>query len=66
VATAILFNMGRMWSDDDSEDEVDGDEHDERYQEPAGAGFVVEDSHPSSVRIRGQAERQRLLENMRS
>ena len=70
VATAILFNMGRMWSDDDpeddQEDEVDGDEPNERDQEPAGGGFVVEDSHPSSVRIRGQAERQRLLENMRS
>jgi hypothetical protein len=68
VATAILFNMGRMWSDEDPEDEeeVDGDDPDERDKEPAGAGFVVEDSHPSSVRIRGQAERQRLLENMRS
>ena len=66
VATAILFNMGRMWSDEDPEDDVVGDDPDESDQEPAGAGFVVEDSHPSSVRIRGQAERQRLLENMRS
>ena len=58
--------MGRMWSDEDPEDDVVGDDPDESDQEPAGAGFVVEDSHPSSVRIRGQAERQRLLENMRS
>ena len=65
VATAILFNLGRMWSDDDPED-VNGGEEDDIDEEPARAGFVVEDSHPSSVRIRGQAERQRLLENMKS
>lgn len=65
VATAILFNIGRMWSDDDPEDDVNVG-LDDIEEESGGAGFIVEDSHPSTVRIRGQAERQRLLDNMRS
>lgn len=65
VATAILFNIGRMWSDDDPEDDMNVG-LDDIEEESGGAGFIVEDSHPSTVRIRGQAERQRLLDNMRS
>ena len=64
VATAILFNMGRIWGDGEPDDE-DGEGGDHADHEAVEeCNFVVEEGHPSSVRIRGQAERQRLLDNM--
>lgn len=64
VATAILFNMWRIWGDGEPDDE-DGEGGDHADHEAVEeCNFVVEEGHPSSVRIRGQAERQRLLDNM--
>ena len=62
MATAILFNLGRMWSDDEPEDE-DGEGGD-RDEEPSEDNFIVEDENPNLVRERGQAERLRLFETM--
>ena len=63
IATAILFNISRMWRDDgpddddsDSDEEHDGDER----QEPVR----VEEHDLASVRVRGQVERERLKDNM--
>ena len=63
VATAILFNLGRMF-DDEPPDDDDPDNDDE----PPGLErnqVLVQDEDVVSVRIRGQAERDRLCENMR-
>jgi hypothetical protein len=57
VATAVLFNIGRMLNDEAPEDEGEGDEIDE--------GVQVIDDDAGSVRLRGQAERDRLCNNMR-
>ena len=57
VATAVLFNIGRMLNDEAPEDEGEGDEIDE--------GVQVIDDDAGSVRLRGQAERDRLCNNIR-
>ena len=60
-ATAILFNLGRMWSDDDDdlESDDDSDQHD------GDEDFVVVDNDRNTSRIRGNVERERLLAVMR-
>lgn len=59
-ATAILFNLGRMWAEEDLEEEEneDADGNDDDNQE-----FTVQDQ-TSNARARGQVERQILLDNM--
>ena len=57
IATAILFNISRMWRDDGLDDDDDDREHDnDERQEPVR----VEDNDLASVRVRGQVERERL------
>ena len=63
LATAILFNIGRLWGDlwdEDSDDEdADGVADDE-----GEADVVVQENDEASVRIRGQLERDRLKDAM--
>ena len=55
IATAILFNISRMWRDDGLDDDDDDREHDDdERQEPVR----VEDNNLASVRVRGQVERE--------
>ena len=65
IATAILFNISRMWRDDGLDDDdddsySDGEHDDDERQEPVR----VEDNDLASVRVRGQVERERLKDNM--
>jgi hypothetical protein len=60
VATAVLFNIGRMLNDEAPEDDpVEGDE----VLDEEGRHLIEDDA--GSVRLRGQAERDRLCNNMR-
>ena len=67
MATAILFNLGRMWGDDGpDEDESDSEDEDGCDNEIAGSEtFTVVEGDAGSVRIRGQVERERILNNMK-
>ena len=61
IATAILFDISRIWRDDGLDDDDDDREHDDdERQEPVR----VEDNDLASVRVRGQVERERLKDNM--
>ena len=65
IATAILFNISRMWrddglDDDDSDSDEEHDDDDDERQDPVR----VEDNDLASVRVRGQVERERLKDNM--
>lgn len=62
-ATAILFNLGRMWSDDDDDDDLESD--DDSDQDDGDEDFVVVDNDRNTSRIRGNVERERLLAVMR-
>ena len=66
IATALLFNISRMWRDDgpddedsDSDDEENGGDGDARQE-----SVHVEDNDLAAVRIRGQVERERLKDRM--
>ena len=63
VATAILFNLGRMFDDEPPDD--DDPENDDEQPGIEQDQILVQDEDVVSVRIRGQAERDRLCENMR-
>lgn len=65
VATAVLFNMGRLWGDDAPDDDLEDEDEDDR---PEGERdhVVVQDGDPGTMRLRGQAERDRLKDNMRN
>ena len=60
MATAVLFNIGRMLSDEAPEDDpLEGDE----VLDEEGRHLIEDDA--GSVKLRGQAERDRLCNNMR-
>ena len=64
LATAILFNFGRMLDDEDEEElgiEGDGDEDEEDGQEEE---LLVIDQDRAMQRLRGQVERDRLCNAM--
>ena len=66
IATAILFNIARAWGDagpdeDESDDEDDGGGTENVRPEPV----IVTEGDPGSVRIRGQVERERVMNNMK-
>ena len=63
VATAVLFNIGRLWGEEEDDDEErDGDD------EPDGEmdQVVVLEGDPGTVRVRGQVERDRLKDAMQN
>ena len=62
VATAILFNLGRMVNDELPDDAMleDDEELDVVVDQ-----VLVQDEDVGSIRIRGQAERDRLCDNMK-
>ena len=62
VATAVLFNIGQMLNDEAPDDE---DDDDNQVVDEGSQVFVMEGGDPVSVRLRGQAERDRLCDNMR-
>lgn len=61
-ATAILFNLGRMWSDDD--DDLESEDNDEDSDQDEDEDYVVVDQDRITARLRGMAERDRILEAM--
>ena len=66
IATALLFNISRMWRDDGPDDE-DSDSDDEEHGGDGDArqeSVHVEDNDLAAVRIRGQVERERLKDSM--
>ena len=63
LATAVLLNISRMWSDDD-EGLGDDDDADDESEERNDGNFIVQDMAPASVRLRGQVERDRLMDAM--
>ena len=63
-ATAVLFNLSRMWSEDDLENE-DDESDDDSDQNDEEEMYVVVDNDRNTVRLRGNVERERLLAQMR-
>ena len=61
VATAVLHNIARMWSDEDPEDDEEEEQTDDDDDEGV---FVVQDGAPVTIRLRGQIERDRLCQAM--
>jgi hypothetical protein len=59
VATAILFNIGRMWGDQEPDDGQDN--HDNGDDADI---VVVQDLSAANIRLRGQIERDRLKDAM--
>lgn len=84
VCTAILFNMSRLWldqdeggddgeedsgdseedSDSESEDSVDNSDM-ESDNEEEEEEYEIQEGNPSTIRLRGQAERDILRNNIR-
>ena len=65
VATAILFNIARMWADDAVEGEEDEDDSDSEEEDDDGLNnVVVHDAVQANVRMRGKILRDRLKDEM--
>ena len=63
LATAVLFNISRMWSDDD--EGFGEDDTDDQVDDSNDGNFVVQDiMAEASIRLRGQVERDRLKDAM--
>ena len=77
VCTAILFNMSRLWvdqdgdGDEDSDEDLDSESEDgvdnsdmEGDNEEEEEEYEIQEGNPSTIRVRGQAERDILRNNM--
>ena len=74
MCTAILFNMNRLWVDQDgdgdedldseSEDGVDNSDMEGDNEEEEEEEYEIQEGNPSTIRVRGQAERDILINNM--
>ena len=65
-ATAVLFNLGRMWAEDDIENhDEESDNDDDSDDTDEDETYVVVDLDRNTVRLRGNAERERLVTQMR-
>ena len=63
LATAVLFNISRIWSDDD--EGFGKDDTDDQVDDRDDGTFVVQDIvAEASIRLRGQVERDRLKDAM--
>ena len=63
LATAVLFNISRIWSDDD--EGFGEDDTDDQVDDSNDGTFVVQDiMAEASIRLRGQVERDRLKDAM--
>ena len=62
VATAILFNIARMWEDQDIQDDDDDSETED--DEDGGSNVAVQDAAQATIRIRGKILRDRLKDEM--
>ena len=63
LATAVLFNISRIWSDDD--EGFGEDDTDDQVDDSNDGNFVVQDiMAEASIRLRGQVERDRLKDAM--
>ena len=63
LATAVLFNISRIWSDDD--EGFGEDDTDDQVDDRDDGTFVVQDiMAEASIRLRGQVERDRLKDAM--
>ena len=62
LATAVLLNISRMWSDDD--EGFGEDDTDDQVEERNDGNFIVQDMAEASIRLRGQVERDRLKDTM--
>jgi hypothetical protein len=67
IATAVLFNIARMWKDDgpDIDEDTDSDDGDEDAVNVRPEPVIVQEGDPGSVRVRGQVERDRMRNNMK-
>ena len=61
LATAVLFNLARMWEDEFNEEGSD-DEGSEDHD--ATEDIIVEDRAPATIRMRGQIFRDQLKDAM--
>ena len=64
IATAVLFNLARLWRDEGPEDEEDDDDDDGDDGDGMARCVLIEEGDPGSVRYRGQVERERMMNNM--
>ena len=63
LATAVLFNIARMWEDE----EIDDDEDSVEEEDQDGGGgdhVVVHDEATATLRLRGQLLREKLKDEM--
>ena len=70
VVTAILYNISRLWGeeednkDDESDDSSDESECDDDGGSVNGNNVTVRDEARDTIRIRGQVERDRMKDSM--
>ena len=64
TATAILFNFDRMLNDDPPEDD-DEKESDDDSDTEEFRNVSIEEEDGNTIHLRGQAERDKLCDNMR-
>ena len=65
VATAVLFNIARLWQDEDMEDGEEDSDDEEDYDGGGRADqVVVHDEVSATVRLRGQVLREKLMNEM--
>ena len=62
LATAVLFNLARMWEDEMNEEGSDDDDATEDGGD--GEDIIVEDRAPATIRMRGQIFRDQLKDAM--
>ena len=69
IATAVLFNLARIWKDEGPEEDDDDDDEDDEDNDDEGSVMarevIVEEEDSGSVRFRGQVERERMMRNMK-
>ena len=59
----ILFNIARAWGDAGPDEDAEDDGGDTEHVRPEPV--IVTEGDPGSVRVRGQVERERLMNNMK-
>ena len=65
VATAVLFNLARMWEDVDIQEEEEGDDaEDEGDDDNDTDDIVVHDAAIATIRQRGKILRDKLKDEM--
>ena len=66
LATAVLFNIARMWEDEEIDDDEEDSDEEEDQDGGGGDQVVVHDEASATVRLRGQLLREKLKDEMPS